>query len=105
MLVKEATDHDLRQLIFAHPFVIVKFLDESCTFCKLLAPPYEKFSNNPKYKHILFLRIDSGENPIAKKEIGDNDMPFFNIYKAGRLIECGSFKTEEGVKALLDKLS
>ena len=104
MAVREATDNDLRQLIFNHPNVIVKFLDESCTFCKLLAPPFKKFSEDPRYNHISFLKINSGENPIAKKEIGYNDMSFFNIYKSGRLVECGSVKTEEGVKELLSKL-
>ncbi len=104
MAVREATDNDLRQLIFSHPNVIVKFIDESCSFCKLLAPPFEKFSDDPRYKHILFLRIDSGENLIAKKEVGGNDMPFFNIYKGGRLVECGSIRTEKGVIELLNKL-
>ncbi|MFT2011239.1 thioredoxin family protein [Pontibacter sp. 13R65] len=100
----DATDEDLRQLIFEHNYVIVKYLNEACEYCKLLAPPFEKFSRDGKYSKITFLRVDASENPVARAEVGGKDMPFFNIYKKGFLLDCGCIKTEEGVKELLNKL-
>jgi thioredoxin 1 len=104
MAVIEATDKDLRELIYTHDCVIVKYMNEDCHFCKLLAPHFEKLSNDSKYESITFLKIDSGENPIAKSEVGERDMPFFNTFKKGLLIECRSIRTDKELKRLLVKL-
>lgn len=102
--IREANDEELRMLIHTHDKVIVKFVDEQCEICKILAPKFVAMADNEKYKGVLFLRIDAKENPVSSKEVKISGTPFFAVYNNGRLIECGLVKEEEGVHAMLQHL-
>lgn len=104
MPILECNDDYLRQLIFKKEKVVVKFIDESCEVCKQLAPSYTRFSSDPAYRDITFVRMNASENPVSSQEVRLTGTPFFASYRKGILKECGLITTEEEIKVLLDSL-
>ncbi|WP_345159724.1 thioredoxin family protein [Pontibacter saemangeumensis] len=104
MTIKESNDDELRQLIFEKEKVIVKFVDEACAVCRQLAPCFTRFSSDPTYSDVTFVRMHASENPVSSQEVKLTGTPFFATYRDGTLRECGVVATEEGIKALLDQL-
>ena len=101
MKVIDTNDEGLRTLIHDYPRVLAKFTSENCPVCDLLAPPFEKYSLDPNYQNTVFLRLDVDENPVARKMMDTQVAPFFVAYCRGRLIECDTLRTEEGVEQML----
>lgn len=104
MTIIESNDDHLRQLIFEKEKVIVKFSDQKCPVCKALAPSFARFSSDPSYSHITFVRMDAAENPVSSKEVELTGTPFFATYRKGTLQDCGVIADEAGIKTLLNKL-
>ncbi len=104
LTVHDVTDEKLRVLIHGHPKVFAKFTSDDCPACEALAPPFAKFANDEAYRSILFLRLDSDQNPVAKKLMEERIAPFFVSYCQGRLLECDSLTEEAEVRAHLDRL-
>lgn len=104
MPIVQAIDEDLRQLIFEKEKVIVKFVDEACAVCRELAPCFTRFSSDPAYGDVTFVRMHASENPVSSQEVKLTGTPFFATYRDGTLRECGVVASEEGIKALLDQL-
>ena len=104
MKIKDTNDAGLRTLIHDYPKVMAKFTSENCATCKLLAPPFDKFSLNPDYESVAFLRLNSDQNPVARKMMAERVAPFFVTYFRGRMVECDALTTEAEVRAMLDRL-
>ncbi|RDV10687.1 thioredoxin [Pontibacter diazotrophicus] len=104
MTIIECNDDHLRLLIFEKEKVIVKFIDPACEVCKQLAPSFTRFSSDPAYNDITFVRMNASENPVSSKEVRLTGTPFFATYRKGTLRDCGVVATEEEIKALLDSL-
>ena len=102
-LLQDATDTDLRQLIYSQECVLVKYVDDDCTVCKTLAPHLEQFANDPRYAHILFLRLNAAENPVAVREVEFTKAPFVAAYRNGRLMHCETVLTEQRVEKILQE--
>lgn len=104
MPILESNDAQLRKLIFDKDRVIVKFTDEACAICKLLAPSFTKFATDPAFKDVFFVRMNAKENPVSSKEVKMTGTPFFATFRKGTLLDCGIVSTEEGIKDMLLKL-
>jgi thioredoxin 1 len=102
--VVDADDEQLRRLIHEHLKVFAKFTSENCTTCEALAPPFAKFVDDPDNVGILFVRLNSDENPVAKKMMQEKVAPFFVSYCQGRLLECDALTEETQVLAQLHRL-
>ncbi|GAB3824890.1 thioredoxin family protein [Hymenobacter jeollabukensis] len=102
--VYDTDDEGLRHYTHDHLKVFAKFTSQGCATCELLAPPFAKFADDEQYQPILFLRLDSDENPVAKKLMQERVAPFFVSYCQGQLLECDSLTTEEAVRGMLDRL-
>ncbi|MVN75412.1 thioredoxin [Hymenobacter sp. HMF4947] len=102
--VVDTDDDHLRRLTHEHLKVFAKFTSENCAACELLAPPFAKFVDAPENVGILFVRLNSDENPVAKKMMAEKIAPFFVSYCQGRLLECDALTTEAEVVAQLDRL-
>ena len=105
MAVIDATDNELRSIIFDNKRVLVKFIDEKCSICQKLSPAVLSLSEDPRYKHIVFLRIHAATNPVSAKEVRFTKAPFFAGYVDGMLTECGVKTTKAGVEEILHKIS
>lgn len=104
MKITDTNDEGLRTLIHDFPKVIAKFTSANCATCELLAPPFEKFSAEPAYQSVAFLRLDSDQNPVAKKMMDERIAPFFVSYQNGRIVECDTLTTEDEVRGMLSRL-
>ncbi|TDN37945.1 thioredoxin [Hymenobacter sp. UV11] len=102
--VVDTDDEQLRRLTHEHLKVFAKFTSDNCAACELLAPPFAKFVEDPQNVGILFVRLDSDQNPVAKKMMLEKVAPFFVSYCQGRLIECDALTEEAHVVAQLDRL-
>ena len=100
----EVDDAGLRRLIHEHLKVFAKFTSENCPVCEMLAPSFTKFVDAPENAGILFVRLDSDQNPVAKKLMNEQAAPFFVSYCQGRLLECAALTTDEQMVAQLGRL-
>ena len=103
-LVIDADDEELRRLTYEQTKVFAKFTAEDCVICKMLAPGFVKFADNEEYQAILFVRLSSDENPVAKQLMNERAAPFFVSYCQGRILECETRNTDAEVQAQLDRL-
>ena len=102
--VHDVSDEHLRQLTHEHLKVFAKFTSGNCDICEQLAPPFVKFADDEEFKVILFVRLNSDENPVAKKIMQEKVAPFFVSYCQGRLLECDMLTTEAEVHGMLQRL-
>jgi thiol-disulfide isomerase/thioredoxin len=102
--VLDTDDEGLRRLTHEHLKVFAKFTSENCATCELLAPPFAQFADDAPYHGILFLRLNSDQNPVAKKLMQQKVAPFFVSYCQGQLLECDMLTTEAQVRQMLDRL-
>lgn len=104
MEIIEATDNELRTIIFEYPRVIVKFIADDCPVCEELSPYYKRCAQNQRYEEITFVLMNAAENPVSSKEVALSGTPFFAAYKGSVLIYCSLISTEEGVENALKRL-
>ena len=104
LAVIDTDDTGLRQFIHDRLKVFALFTSDNCPICELLAPGFEKFADDEAYQGILFLRLNSDENPVAKQLMAVRVAPFFVSYCQGRLLECDTQETDADVQAQLDRL-
>ncbi|MES2767080.1 MAG: thioredoxin family protein [Bacteroidota bacterium] len=104
MAIQTIDDEQLRFLIYSREYTSVKYTSPTCEICKNLAPEYDKLSKQQEYSSILFLRIDSGENPTAKQFLAEQATPLIVVYHKGVVVKAGSVTTVEDMEAILDEL-
>lgn len=102
--VLDTDDTGLRQLTHERLKVFAKFTADNCPICKALEPIFAKFADDPAYEGIVFARLESDENPVAKQLMAQRTAPFFVSYCQGRLLECDTRETEADVEAQLSRL-
>ena len=99
--LRDSTDVELEDLIRSHPYVLTKFIDDDCTFCRALAPYIQQLANDPRFLHVLFVRIHARENPKAAAAVSYTRAPFFAAYNNGQLQHCATLFTEDEVEEVL----
>ncbi|MBK0403291.1 thioredoxin family protein [Adhaeribacter sp. BT258] len=104
MPIKEATDQELRNLIFENPKVIVKFTKTDCPVCERMGRTYLKLSNQARYNDVVFLRMEASENPVSSQEVHLTGTPFFATYKNSVLATCKLISDEKELEELLTEL-
>ncbi len=100
--IQGVDDEDLRCPIHERLKLFAKLMSENCAACSALAPPFTKFAD--AYEAILFFKLNSDENPVAKKLMAQRVAPFFVSYCQGPLLECDALTQEDDVRAQLDRL-
>jgi thioredoxin 1 len=102
--IKQATDEELRSLIFENPKVIVMFTKINCPVCDRMGKRYLKLSHDRRFQGTTFLLMDSSENPVSSQEVHLTGTPFFAIYKKGILNTCKLISEEQELDDLLREL-
>jgi thiol-disulfide isomerase/thioredoxin len=87
MSVITATDADFATKVSEHPVTVVKYFATWCGSCRLIAPKFEKLSNDEQFKDVAFLEVDAEANPDTRKLAGVSNLPYFAIFKHGQLVE------------------
>ncbi len=105
MAVISVTDSNFNTELTNNNKVIVKYYADWCGSCKLFAPKYKRLSGDERFTGIQFLEVNAEENPEARKIANVDNLPFFAIFKDGKLVEGSATSKEEAVVALLEKLN
>jgi len=102
--VINTNDEGLRTLTHERMKVFAKFTSDNCPICELVAPGFAKYADDEAYEGILFVRLDSDENPVARHLMNQRAAPFFVSYCQGRMLECDTCETEAQMLDQLDRL-
>lgn len=105
MSVQKVTDQDFKSVVAANDKAIVKFFADWCGSCKLIAPKYRRLSEDERYDGVAFLETNAEENDFTRKEAGVDNLPFFAIYRDGKLVEGTATSKLDVVEKMLTKLS
>ena len=104
MPIRDTNDAELRNLIFDHEKVIVKFTKEQCTVCERMARIFSQLSDSAEYQDITFLRMDARENPVSSQEVKLSGTPFFATYLNGMLTQCSLLSSKDTLVSMLATL-
>lgn len=104
MRILDTHDEVLRRLTHERQKVFAKFTSDNCPTCEQLTKPFIRLSDDPAFENILFVRLNSEENPVAKQMMQEKVAPFFVSYCQGQLLECDTLFTEEEVKNMILRL-
>ncbi len=104
MAIQKTDDTEFQELLESNNKVIVKYYADWCGSCKLFSPKYRRLSDDDRFEGIAFLDVNAEENEKARKAAGVDNLPFFAVFKDGKLLEGTSTSKEDQVVALLEKL-
>ena len=104
MAVENIKDDQFQSAISGNSKVIVKYYADWCGSCKLFAPKFRRLSDDDRFAGIAFLDVNAEQSPEARKAAGVDNLPFFAIFRDGKLVEGTSTSREEVVVEMLDKL-
>jgi hypothetical protein len=105
MSVLETNDPDLLRHVGDNKQVILKYHSDSCgEECKKIIAMFKTLSDEEEYKNIVFLRINSENNPTAKLYLEGKKTCIVSIYNNGRLLDSKYAASRKQVEELLGKL-
>lgn len=104
MSVLKATDADFNRQISENSRVVVKYYADWCGSCRLIAPRFNRMSDEEKNQGIVFLDVNAEENPEARKLAGVSNLPFFAVFKDGQLALADFTAKPETVEAMIDSI-
>ena len=105
MAVEIITDNDCKQVVETNSKVIVKYFAGWCGNCKLFAPKFRRLSEDARFKGVKFIDVNAEENQEARQLAGVKNLPYFAIFREGRLVEGSATSKEDVVVELLSKLN
>lgn len=104
MALIQATDSTFNELLSQNDKVVIKYYADWCGSCKLFAPKFRRLSDDIRFEGVTFLDINAEQNPEARKLAGVNNLPFFAVFKNGKLIQGEATSKEDNVVAMIDAL-
>ncbi len=104
MAVEKITDELWDANVSGNEKVIIKYYADWCGSCKLFAPKFKRLSNDERFEGVSFLEVNAEENELARAAAGVDNLPFFAIFKNGKLVEGTATSKEEKVVELIEKL-
>ncbi|HAA17046.1 MAG TPA: thioredoxin [Cytophagales bacterium] len=104
MAVELATDANFKELVNNHEKVVVKYFADWCGSCRLFAPKYKRLSDDPRFQGITFLDVNSEMNPEARSMGNVTELPFFAVFKGGKLLQTIASNKEEAIVGAISEL-
>ena len=104
MGLTEATDKDFKSHLEKNKKVIVKYYADWCGSCKLFLPKYKRLAADERFSEIKFLKVNAEENEEARQAAGVDNLPYFAVFRDGRLADGTATSKEDMVIKLLEKL-
>lgn len=105
MAVIQATDTDFNNVLDGNQKVVVKYYADWCGSCRLFAPKFKRMSDDEAFANVAFVNVNAENNPEARKFANVTNLPFFAIFKAGKLVDTVAASKEEAVRDLIHKLN
>lgn len=104
MSMQLVTDSDFNEALSSNDKVVVKYFANWCGSCKLFSPKYKRISGDERFSDVVFLDVNAEENPEARKLAEVNSLPFFAIFKEGKLVEGAATSLESKVVEMIERL-
>ena len=105
MAVIQATDNDFNNVLNSNQNVVVKYYADWCGSCRLFAPKFKRLSDDEAFANVAFVDVNAENSPEARKVAGVTNLPFFAIFKGGKLVDTVAASKEEAVRDLINKLT
>jgi thiol-disulfide isomerase/thioredoxin len=105
MAVTEANDATIRKILIQHERAVVKYYADWCGSCRLQASHYEAMSEEERYRNMLFLKVNSEYNPLARRLVGVHDLPFFACFDRGELLFAFACREAEEMRKELNQMA
>lgn len=97
-------DADFQKWLEEHPKVVIKFYADWCGSCRLFEPKYKRISDEERFSDVVFLDINAEKNPQARKAAGVTHLPYFAVFRNGRLVEGAATTKEDYVVQMIQRL-
>jgi thiol-disulfide isomerase/thioredoxin len=104
MSVQKVNDTEFAEILSSKEKVVVKYYADWCGSCRLIAPKYNRMSEEEKNQEFTFLEVNAEESPEARKLAGVSNLPFFAIFKNGQLQQADFTAKPETVESMIDSL-
>lgn len=105
MAVELTTDSDFKEKIEQNEKVVVKYYADWCGSCRLFKPKYRRLSEDDRFSGVTFLDVNAENNPEARKAAGVTNLPYFAVFKEGKLLDAVASSKEESVVEMIQKLN
>ena len=102
MAVTALTDADFVETLADTPLAIVDFHAGWCGPCIMFKPKFKRISADYEGK-VAFFMVDGEANPVARKSVSIDNLPWFGIYRNGTLVAGKSMSKEDAFRAFVDK--
>jgi thiol-disulfide isomerase/thioredoxin len=104
MSIQVVTDNDFKDAVASNDKVVVKYFANWCGRCKLFSPKYKRLSNDERFADVTFLDVNAEENPEARKLAGVDNLPYFAVFKGGKLVTGAPTSLEVKVVEMIEGL-
>ena len=104
MSIQVVTDNEFKEALASNDKVVVKYFANWCGSCKLFAPKYRRLSADERFVGVTFLDVNAEENPEARKLAGVDNLPFFAVFKDGKLVEGAATSLEPKVVEMIESI-
>jgi thiol-disulfide isomerase/thioredoxin len=104
MAVIKATDNEFNEVLNANEKVVVKYYADWCGNCRLFAPKFKRMSDDEQFTNVAFVDVNAETSPEARKLAGVTNLPFFAVFRKGKLVDTVAASKEEAVLNLIHKL-
>jgi thioredoxin 1 len=105
MAVIVATDNDFNNVLSSNQKVVVKYYADWCGSCRLFSPKFKRMSDDEAFADVAFVDVNAETSPEARKLAGVTNLPFFAIFRSGKLVDTVAASKEEAVRELITKLT
>jgi len=105
MAVELTTDSDFKEKIEQNEKVVVKYYADWCGSCRLFKPKYRRLSEDDRFSGVTFLDVNAENNPEARKAASVTNLPYFAVFKEGKLLDALASSKEESVVEMIQKLN
>ncbi|KAK2863021.1 hypothetical protein Q5P01_002554 [Channa striata] len=101
--VKDKADFDNLLKEAGDKLVVVDFTATWCGPCRFIGPIFQKMSEDPENKNVVFLKVDVDEADDVSSACKISCMPTFQFYKSGEKVDEFSGADAEKLKETLEK--
>jgi thioredoxin 1 len=100
MPVTVLDDTSFKETLEKTPFAVVDFYAGWCGPCLMFKPKFARISKD--YPNLQFFMLDGEKAPEARKTVSIDDLPYFAIYRDGKLVEGKSMSQEPAFRAFVE---
>lgn len=100
MAVEDLDDTTFAPRLAEAEMAVVDFYAGWCGPCMLFKPKFARLSE--EYPHVRFFVCDGEKAPESRKTVEIPNLPYFGLYRAGKLIDGFSTAKEAGFRERLE---